>query len=199
MPKQPAPSNKKKGKSSLDDQPTIKGGLARLGLLYPSPGSLICSASTVTKMPSEQIWNVWSRLEKWPMWSKLVTSAKWTKKHSFEVGAEFEMVQNYGFPFMSKKAFPETVRECNPPQSASWWKDHNGVKSCQIWFFEPLPDGGTRVTFTAVYFGLPLTLFKWALKAKLNKAIDESVKALIRLSEKEPLPKAGTAANPVSS
>src|SRR5579871_594862 len=157
MPKKDAPGTKKKA-NVPEEQPTIKGVLARLGLIYASPSTMLVTASTMSKLPSEQVWAAWSKLDRWPTWNKLVTSAKWTKKKAFETGAEFEMVQNYGFPFSSKKAFSETVRDCNPPQSASWWKESNGVKSCQLWFFEPLADGTTKITFTAGYHGLPLLL-----------------------------------------
>jgi len=161
--------------------PTIQGALVRLGMHAPSGSTVVVTASAKTKASPADVWRVWSEIEKWAIWSKpLHSSARWLEKRSWVVGAQFEQVLNYGFP-LGKSVSVETVKEVNPNQSVAWWKEAKGVKSCHIWFFEPLQEGGTQITKTEVFVGPALVLGKLSgAKKRWSELFQQSVNGLIK-------------------
>jgi uncharacterized membrane protein len=171
-------------RNNVNDAPTVKGALGRMGMRSPNMATLVVSASATTSLPTQQLWNTWAQLERWPSWSQsLYCSARWLEKRDWEVGAKFEQVINYGFP-LGKAVSLDVVKEVNPGQSVSWWKSANGVKSCHIWFFEPTREGGTRVTKTEVFVGPVIWLSKPLLKKRLQASFQACVEGLIKAAER---------------
>jgi len=187
-------------KTILHEQPTIKGALGRLGMMGPNLATLMISASVKTKASPEAVWETWSQIEKWSSWGKpLVSSARWLEGRVWEVGTKIEQINTWGFPFGRTVAI-DTVKEVNPGQSVSWWKSAKGIRSCHIWFFEPLREGGTRIVKTEVFVGFTILLNKPFIKRKWKALFQESVEGLAKAVERaDARVPAGTASNLISS
>lgn len=174
------------GERSQSDDPTVRGALGRLGLRQPTPSTMVVTASRQTSLSPEVIWKAWSNLEAWPRWSKpILQSARWLEGRTWEVGSKFEQTRNLGAP-VGRQVTVETVREVNQGQSVSWWEGTGGMKSCHLWFFEPLADGGTMVHETEVFVGFLPLLFKLVMRGRLRNMFQESVDGLIKHAEREP-------------
>lgn len=158
----------------------------RLGLTSAGPATLAICASKESRLTPEQIWETWSKLDQWPRWSKpLHTTARWLEGRTWAVGAQFEQVRNLGAP-IGRQVTVETVREVNPGQSVGWWGAKGGsVKTGHLWYFEPLPEGGTRVHSTEVFMGPIVFLFRFMMKGNLQRAFDAAVDGLIKAAERE--------------
>ncbi len=175
-------------KNNLDTgpDPTVRGALARLGLTSTGPSILAVSASTQTNIDTEQVWQTWSKLEQWPRWAKpLITTARWLDGRHWEVGAQFELVRSLGFP-IGRQVTVETVREVNQHQSVAWWGGKGGsLKTCQLWYFESLPEGGTQVHVTEIFVGPLVFLFRIFLKGALTRGYQEAVEGLVKAAERD--------------
>lgn len=166
--------------------PTIRGALARLGLTSASASCLAVTSTKDTNLPPDVVWETWSHLEQWSRWSKpLLISARWLEGRTWEVGAQFEQTRAMGAP-IGRQVTVETVREVNPGQSVAWWDGKGGsIRTCKVWYFELLPDGGTRVHCTGVFVGPLVFLFKFALRKNLQRGFDSAVEGLIKSAERE--------------
>ncbi len=175
-------------KTIVHEQPTIKGALGRLGMTQPHVGTLMISASTKTKAAPEDVWRTWSEIENWPKWGNpFIVNSRWLERREWEVGAKFEQAHQWGFPFFHTVSI-DIVKEVNPGQSVSWWKSAKGIRSCHIWFFEPLREGGTRIVKTEVFVGFSIWLFKPLLKKKWSKFFQDTVNGLARSAERAERP-----------
>jgi len=179
-----AGATNKKIKVILSETPTVKGALGRLGMMHPNPATLMVTASVKTKATPEAVWQTWSQIEKWSAWgAPLIGSARWLEGREWEVGTKIEHINTWGFPF-GRTVSIDTVREVNPGQSVSWWKSAKGIKSCHIWFFEPLREGGTRITKTEVFVGFTIMLNKPVIKKKWQGLFQQAVEGLARAVER---------------
>ena len=174
----------KKIKVILSETPTVKGALGRLGMMHPNPATLMITASTTTKASPEAVWETWSQIEKWSGWGKpLIANARWLEGRNWEVGTKIEVINLLGFPF-GRTVSIDTIKEVNPGQSVSWWKTAKGIKSCHIWFFEPLREGGTRIVKTEVFVGLTIFVNKPVVKKKWRALFQEAVDGLAKAVER---------------
>ena len=182
------------------EQPTIKGALGRLGMTGPNLATLMISASVKTKASPEAVWETWRQIELWSSWGKpLIANARWLEGREWEVGTKIEQTNVWGFPFGRTVAI-DIVKEVNHGQSVSWWKSAKGIRSCHIWFFEPLREGGTRIVKTEVFVGFTILLNKLVIKRKWKALFQESVDGLAKAVERaEARVPAGTAPEPTSS
>jgi hypothetical protein len=62
----------------------------------------------------------------------------------------------------------------------------NGIKSCHMWSFAPLPDGGTHVSNTEVFAGLPVALLRPLVARRWNRLFQGAVDGLIRRASAGP-------------
>jgi uncharacterized membrane protein len=192
------PKREKQPRINEKELPTVRGALGRIGKTKTTPATLIIVASTITRHSPDEVWKVWAELEKWPAWSQpLHASTRWIEKRDWEVGAKFQQVLNWGFPF-GKSTSTDTVMEVNPGQSVSWWKNVKGVESCHIWFFEPLPDGGTRIVKTEVFIGLSIFLGRLFVKRRWKAMFQSAVDGLARAVDRQ-TQAAGTPSTAISS
>lgn len=161
------------------DDPHVRGVLQRLGLNSLGASTVVVSARLLTDLDADLLWDTWADLERWPTWSRpLHCSARWLGKKAWEVGARFEQCRCMGFPFGRMMSI-ETVREVNAGTSASWWKQSNGLCSCQMWSFEPQPHGGTIVGSTEVWHGPAIALAKPFVRGRWNVLFDLAVHGLV--------------------
>lgn len=184
----------------VHELPTVKGALGRLGMNGPNPATLMVTASTISAASPEQVWETWSEIEKWSSWGNPFTvNARWLERRAWEVGAKFEQTVSWGFPFGTTVSI-DIVKEVNPGQSVSWWKAAKGIRSCHIWFFEPLTQGGTRIVKTEVFVGSTIFLTKPFIKSKWTRLFQQSVDSLARASERaQPKTQIGTVFDTISS
>jgi hypothetical protein len=156
--------------------------LEQIGVATPSWKTLVTAAGAVADQPTDRLWATWSDLPRWPEWSKpLHSAARWTHGESFVPGAQFEQVIHLGFP-LGRTVAPETVKLAEAGRLACWVKDTNGVRSCHLWQFEPLPDGRTRVSNVEVFHGVPIGLIKPLVKARWRRLFQASVDNLIAVA-----------------
>ncbi len=171
---------------NIETDPTVRGALGRMGMTQVGAATLAVTVSKDCALSPEVIWNTWCQIEQWPRWSKpLHQGARWLEGRDWVVGARFEQIRSLGAP-IGRQVTVETVREVNPSQSVGWWDGKGGIKSCHMWFFEPLPDGGTRIHKTEVFVGFLIFLFKPLLRKTLTKSFEEAVDGLIRYAERAP-------------
>jgi hypothetical protein len=165
----------------VKDATLVKAALERLGLSKPTLTTLVVYASHDVAVPSAQVWDAWKQLDAWPRWQKsLLSQARWLEKRDFEFGATFQQVRHFGFP-IGRQVTVETVREVVPGSSVSWWDGRGGARSCHTWYFETLPNGGTRIHRIEVFVGF-IALFGRPFYRRFFKRFNESVQALGKLA-----------------
>jgi uncharacterized membrane protein len=153
--------------------------LEQLGVAKPTWKTLVTAAEATTDQPADRLWSIWSDLPRWPEWSTpLHESVHWASGDTFAPGAQFEQVIHLGFP-LGRTTSRETVRVVEPGRLASWAKQENGVKSCHVWQFEPLPGGRTRVSNVEVFHGTPIGLIKPLVGARWRRLFQSCVDNLI--------------------
>lgn len=166
------------------EDPTIKGALGRIGMQRPTPSTLVIVATAETNLTPEEVWEAWSKLEEWPRWCKpMLQSARWLENRTWEVGSKFEQKRSLGAPIGTQLTV-ETVREVNPGQSVAWWDGTGPYKNCHLWFFEPMPTGGTRIHKTEVFVGFLFFMFKPFIKGGLTRSFKEAVDGLVKHAER---------------
>jgi uncharacterized membrane protein len=154
--------------------------LAQIGVGQPTWKTLVTTAAATTDQPAARLWALWSQLPRWPEWSTpLHSAARWISGESFTPGAQFNQVIHLGFP-LGRTSSHETVRTVEPQRRVAWSKEENGVRSCHLWQFEPLPDGGTRISNTEVFHGIPIALVKPLVATRWNRLFQTSVDNLIK-------------------
>ena len=168
----------------VTEDPTIKGALGRIGMQRPTPSTLVVVATADTSLSPEAVWEVWSKIDEWPRWGKpLMQGARWLEGRTWEVGSKFEQTRALGAP-IGRQVTVETVREVNPGQSVAWWDGTGPFRTCHLWFFEPLPSGGTRIHKTEVFLGFLMLLFKPILRRGLTHQFEEVVQGLVKHAER---------------
>ncbi|HEY3782597.1 MAG TPA: SRPBCC family protein [Fimbriimonadaceae bacterium] len=186
-------------KFRVEQTPVVKGALSRLGMYQKTKSTLILYASAETSASPEVVFQVWSEIEKWPQWQKpFVTTARWADKdnHEWEPGVKIELTYNYGGT-LGKIVSKETVREVDKNLSVVWFKIDKGTKifnayplatrSCYIWFFEPLLNGGTNIIQCQVLAGpRPFMARMTGTGKKLSAVFKDMVDNLIKAVERSP-------------
>lgn len=168
----------------IEENPSVKGALSRLGMSHAGPATIIVHGAAITNASPQEVWDVWSQMEKWPQWMGfLVSSSRWLEKRSFEVGARFEMVRHFGFP-IGRQVTVSTVREVTPGSGCAWWDGEGGMRSCQIWLFEPTADGRTRIQCTEVFVGFMVFFAKPIVRRRWNKRFRKAVEGLAEAVKK---------------
>jgi hypothetical protein len=195
-------------KFRVDKTPVVKGALTRLGFYQKTASCLIIYATGETSASPETVFQVWSELEKWPQWQKpFITSAKWVEKdhQGWEIGNKIELTYNYGGS-LGKIVSKETIREVDKNLSVVWFKIDKGSKifnsyplqtrTCYIWFFEPLLNGGTNIIQCQVLAGpRPFMAKITGAGKKLSKVFKETVDNLIKAVERAPQAKPSPSGN----
>lgn len=163
-----------------DDPVTLclqRVGEPRLGMR-----TLLIRGSAQTARPPADVWDAWTDLARWPSWSPLHVNTTWTSEGGFRPGATFEQRIALGFPIGTITAQVE-VDLLRPARLASWKGNDNGIRSCHVWDFAPLPDGGTRITNVELFAGATIPLIKSLVARRWNKRFQQAVDGLVALLE----------------
>jgi hypothetical protein len=97
-------------------------------------------------------------------------------------GAAFDQRISLGFP-VGTTTEHATLAVFAPARRAAWESAANGIRSCHLWSFSPLPTGGTRVRNTEVLTGLPAGLLRPLVARRWNRAFQGAVDDLIRRAD----------------
>lgn len=159
--------------------PKVIAALRPMGLSETSWQTVIVYASRDVDLPPERLFATWAALERWPDWQPLVGEARWIDTPGWRAGARFEQVLRLGFP-LNRFHSRELVGAVEPNRRVSWWKDENGVRSHQVWSFEPLPDGGTRLTDFQILHGATVGLLRPVIENRWQGLFDHAVDGLIQ-------------------
>jgi len=153
--------------------------LERIGKARSGWDTLVVSGSADTELSPGDLWAVWSDLENWPLWSPLHQSVTRTGRSSLAVGSTFDQQLSLGFPAGTTTQHV-TIAELEPKRCAVWAGDDNGIKSCHQWRLMPLPGGGTCVSNTEAFAGLPVALIRPLVVRRWNHAFQAAVDGLVR-------------------
>ena len=140
--------------------------------------TVVATGSGSSDLPAAQLWTVWSDLERWPAWSPIHRSVKLVDAKPLSVGSSFDQELELGFPVGVQRE-RATFDEFETQVRASWSGDKNGVRSCHVWRFEPMPEGGTRVHNVEIFVGTTIGLVKPFVAKRWNGLFQRSVDALI--------------------
>jgi uncharacterized membrane protein len=141
--------------------------------------TLVVRGAADTALPAEDLWAVWADLERWPDWSPLHQSVTVTSPGPLAAGATFDQRISLGFPAGTTTEHV-TISLLEPARRACWAGSGNGIRSCHLWSFTPLPGGGTRVSNAEAFAGLPAALLRPMVARRWNRAFQEAVDGLIR-------------------
>jgi len=153
--------------------------LERIGKSTPGWDTLVVSGTARSAAAAAQLWAVWADLEKWPRWSPLYRSVSWTGPARLAEGATFDQQLSLGFP-VGTTTEHVTLALVEPGQRAAWAGASNGVRSCHLWSFIPLPGGGTQVSNVEAFTGLPVALVRPLTARRWNRDFQGAVDGLIR-------------------
>lgn len=153
--------------------------LERVGRSKPGWDTLVVSGAAHTALPAGDLWAVWSDLEHWPLWSPLHKSvSRASSPSALTADATFDQRLSLGFP-VGTSTQHVTISELEPARRAAWVGSGKGIRSCHLWSFTPLP-GGTRVTNTEAFVGLPVAILGPLVSRRWNRAFQDAVDGLIR-------------------
>lgn len=153
--------------------------LERVGRRRPGWDTLVVTGAAGTTLSPGALWTVWSDLERWPSWSPLHQSVTRTSPGTLATGTAFDQRLRLGFP-VGTTTEHVTIADLEPARRAAWAGNANGVRSCHLWSFAPLPGGGTHVSNTEAFAGLPAALLRPLAARRWNRAFQAAVDGLIR-------------------
>jgi hypothetical protein len=159
--------------------PDIAFCLERIGRDTAGWDTLVVTGTAGTPVPAEDLWAVWTNLEGWPRWSPLHRSAAWTSAAGPEAGASFDQQISLGFP-LGTTTQHVTFDLVEPARRAGWAGHGNGVRSCHLWSFSPLPHGGTQVSNTEAFTGLPVAMLRPLVARRWHRLFQAAVDGLVR-------------------
>jgi hypothetical protein len=162
---------------SLD--PAVAYCLKGIGRDAAGWDAIVVSGRADTAVRAEDLWAVWTDLERWPAWSPLHLAVTRTSRGELAAGSTFDQQIGLGFP-VGTKTEPVTIDLLEPARRVSWSGDANGVKSCHLWSFTRLPDGGTHVSNVEAFAGLSVGLVRLLVHRRWNRAFQSAVDGLIR-------------------
>jgi hypothetical protein len=125
------------------------------------------------------LWAVWSDLERWPAWSPLHRSVTRASPAPLAAGATFSQQLRLGFP-AGTTTEQVTIGLLEPARRVSWAGSGNGIRSCHLWSFTPLPGGGTHVRNTEAFAGLPAAMLRPLAGRRWNRLFQAAADGLIR-------------------
>jgi hypothetical protein len=99
-------------------------------------------------------------------------------------GTAFDQRLSLGFP-VGTTTQHVTIAELEPARCAAWAGSGNGIRSCHLWSFTPRPGGGTRVSSTEAFAGLPAAILRPLVARRWNHAFQDAVDGLISRAEPE--------------
>jgi uncharacterized membrane protein len=153
--------------------------LERVGKRRAGWDTLLVSGAADTVLPAGDLWAVWADLEHWPLWSPLHQSVTKASPSALATGATFDQRLSLGFP-VGTTTEHVTIAELQPARRAAWAGSGNGIRSCHLWSFAPLPGGGTHVSNTEAFAGLPAAILRPLVARRWNRAFQDAVDGLIR-------------------
>jgi hypothetical protein len=153
--------------------------LERVGKAAAGWDSLVVTGAADTALSAGDLWAVWADLEDWPTWSPLHQSVTRASPARLAVGATFDQRISLGFP-VGTTTEHVTIAELEPARLAAWAGEANGVRSCHQWCFAPLPGGGTQVSNTEAFAGLPVAMLRPLVGRRWNRLFQAAVDGLIR-------------------
>ena len=162
--------------SSID--PAVAYCLERIGRERRTWDTLVVRGAADTGLSAEQLWTVWADLAHWPDWSPLHQSVTVTSPAPLAAGSTFDQRISLGFPAGTTTEHV-TISLLEPARRAAWAGSGNGVRSCHLWSFTPLPGSGTRVINTESFAGLPAALLRPLAGRRWNRDFQAAVDGLI--------------------
>jgi len=159
--------------------PSVAYCLQRIGSGAAGWDTIVVSGAADTTTSAEDLWAVWADLERWPLWSPLHRSAAWTSAARLTAGATFDQRISLGFP-VGTTTEHVTISLLEPTRRASWAGSANGVRSCHLRSFALLPGGGTHVSNTEAFAGLPVALLRPLVARRWNRLFQAAVDGLVR-------------------
>lgn len=153
--------------------------LERVGRRRAGWDTLVVSGVADTARPAADLWAVWCDLERWPLWSPLHQWVSRTSRPSeLAAGSAFDQRLSLGFP-VGTTTEHVTIAELEPARLVAWAGSGNGIRSCHLWSFTPVP-GGTRVSNTEAFAGLPAAILRPLVARRWNRSFQAAADGLIR-------------------
>lgn len=158
--------------------PDIAFCLQRVGKDRAGLDTLVIAGEADTEVSGADLWATWTDLPRWPEWSPLHRSVTRTGAEGLAAGATFDQQISLGFPIGTTTQHV-TIDLLEPARRASWSGDSNGVRSCHLWSFSPLPGGGTHVSNVEVFAGLTVAMLRPLVARRWNRLFQTAVDGLI--------------------
>ncbi len=104
--------------------------------------TVVVEESVVIDAEPEEVWRVFSRLDRWPTWNPACSAARHLSGTAWKKGAIFELTLK---PWWRKLTFKPTVMESDIPERIVWVGKGGGVEGWHTFTFEQ-EGSGTKVT-----------------------------------------------------
>jgi hypothetical protein len=153
--------------------------LQRIGAATAGWSTLVVAGAADTSAAAEDLWAVWADLERWPAWSPLHRSVTRAEPPGLAAGGTFDQQIDLGFP-VGTTTEHVTLALVEPARRVAWAGAGNGIRSCHLWSFTPLPGGGTHVANTEAFTGLPAAMLRPLVGRRWNRLFQAAVDGLIR-------------------
>jgi hypothetical protein len=158
--------------------PDIAFCLQRVGKDRAGLDTLVAVGEADTEVSGADLWATWTDLPRWPAWSPLHRSVTRTGAGEFAASATFDQQISLGFPIGTTTQHV-TIDLLEPARRASWSGDSNGVRSCHLWSFTPLPGGGTHVSNVEAFAGITVAMLRPLVARRWNRLFQAAVDGLV--------------------
>lgn len=141
---------------------------------------VIASSEIEVAAPIEIVWDVISAIDQWPRWNPAISSA--SLNGALAPGSVFRWKAGPG-------TITSTLHQVDPPHEMGWTGKTMGIRALHVYRLDPR-EGGTQVTSTESWEGLPVRLARSRMQTTLEAALGPGLEALKREAERRA---AGTA------
>jgi uncharacterized protein YndB with AHSA1/START domain len=178
--------------TALLRQKLVADGLERLGHNGASWRTLVILSSREIDVPPAVAFKAWANPAIWPGWGRpLILDAHWLvgqdqamapltlpADRRWSTGSRFEETLDLGFP-LAHLSQTNRVEAVKPGSEISWRNETGSLDSYQTWSFEPLPDGGTRITVVQIFDGVAIGLGRYMVQDRWQQRFDEAIDGLV--------------------
>jgi uncharacterized protein YndB with AHSA1/START domain len=163
--------------TALLRQKLVAQGLERLGRTDASWRTLVILSSREIDVPPAVAFKAWANPALVGQ-DQAIAPLTLPSDRRWSDGSRFEETLDLGFP-LAHLSQTNRVEAVKPGSEISWRNETGSLDSYQTWSFQPLPDGGTRITVVQIFDGIAIGLGRYMVQDRWQQRFDEAIDGLV--------------------